>query len=83
MEITTATIGADGDIVNMVIFFDNITRPSVKKIITYSYFAGFILDGTGSYQYVFMFAGSILLLAAVSLILIPFAEAIKRMKANK
>ena len=83
MEITTATIVADGDIVNMAIFCDNITRPCTKKITTYSYFAGFIHDGTGSYQYVFMFAGSIHLLAAVSLILIPFAEAIKRRNANK
>ena len=52
-------------------------------VVTYSYFVGFINDGTGSYQYTFMSAGSILLLAAASLIVIPFTEAIKRRNADK
>ena len=42
------------------------------------FFTGFILDATGMYEYVYTFSGSVLLLAAMCLVMILIVEALKK-----
>ena len=39
--------------------------------------SGLILDATGRYEYVYLFSGSLLLMAALSLSAIPLIECVK------